>query len=108
MSDIVTRTGIAGLVGKRMSKNVKFCDTDVKISKLSVAEVKEIQEKAKVLETDDEAGFDILRTVIRSAVEGGDALTDADFEAFPMDELSKLSNAIMVYSGIGANQGKSD
>jgi len=101
-------TGIMALLGRKMHKTVKFLGADVKIYKLTVAEVKEIQDKAKSLESDEEAGLDILRTVIRRAVEGGAELQDADFEAWPMDELSKLSNEIMKFSGIAGDQGKSD
>jgi len=101
-----TMSGIKGLVGKKMTKSVKFMGEDVKISKLSVAEVMNIQEKAKEIEKDESAGLELLQTVIRSAVEGADDLADEDFAAFPMDELSKLSNEIMKFSGIGAEQGK--
>lgn len=99
-------SGIKGLVGKKMTRSVKFMGEDVKISKLSVAEVLDIQDKAKSVDKEDASGLDILKTVIRSAVEGGDQLEDADFENFPMDELSKLSTEIMKFSGIGADQGK--
>lgn len=99
-------SGIKDLVGKKMTKSVKFMGEDVKISKLSVAEVMDIQNKAKTLEQDDSAGFDVLKTVIKAAVEGGSDLTDQDFENFPMDELSKLSAEIMKFSGIGQDQGK--
>ena len=102
---------IKGLVGKRMSKKVKFMGEDISITKLKVAEVMEIQEASKKLaevesEDDENMGLDILRTVIRAAVEGGDELTDEDFVEFPMDELSKLSNEIMKFSGIGEGAGK--
>lgn len=40
------------------------------------------------------------------AVDGGDELSDDDFKEFPMDELSKLSNEIMKFSGIAGDQGK--
>jgi len=98
--------GIKGLVGRKMTKNVKFMGEDVKISKLSVSEVMEIQERAKALEKDGAEGFNILKTVIRASVEGAKDLTDQDFDNFPLDELSKLSNEIMRFSGIGQDQGK--
>jgi hypothetical protein len=101
--------GIRGLVGQRMTKSVKFMGKDVTISKLSVAEVMDIQNKAKTLEQNDDSGIDVLMTVIRSAVEGAKDLSDQDFESFPMDELAKLSNEIMRFSGIrekDSNQGK--
>ncbi len=98
--------GIKGLVGKRMTKPVKFMGADVQISKLSVSEVMEIQERAKQIDSNDSEGFNILKTVIRASVEGAKELADEDFNNFPLDELSKLSNEIMKFSGIGQDQGK--
>jgi len=100
-----TRGGIRNFVGKRMSKSVKFMGEDLTISKLSVAEVMKIQTEAKSIETDENKGFDVLKTVIRASVEDASELTDVDFDGFPMDELSKLSTEIMKFSGIG-EQGK--
>ena len=48
------------------------------------------------------AGFDLLKKVIRLSVEGASDLSDQDFDTFPMDELSKLSNEIMRFSGIAS------
>lgn len=105
-SKVIKMSGIKGLVGKRVQKSVKFMGEEVKISKLSVSEVMDIQAKAKELQDNDEAGLGVLRTVIRSAVEGGEDLSDDDFSTFPMDELSKLSTEIMKFSGIGQEAGK--
>lgn len=99
-------SSIKGFVGKRMSKTVKFMGEDVKVSKLSVAEVMAIQEAAKDIDKDDVSGFEVLKKVIESAVEGGSELTDEDFKNFPMDELSKLSGEIMKFSGIGGEEQK--
>lgn len=101
-------SGIKGLVGRKMTKTIKFMGEDVTISKLNVANVMEIQEKAKKLEENDNEGFDLLKSIIRSAVDGAEDLSDDDFEGFPLDELSKLSNEIMKFSGInpGEKQGK--
>lgn len=89
------------LVGKKMTKPVKFMGEDIRISKLSVAEVMEIQEKAAQIGTNESEGFAVLKVVIRSAVEGAEDISDEDFSKFPMDELSTLSTAIMKFSGIG-------
>lgn len=97
---------IKNLVGKRVSKTYKFMGEDIKINKLSVSEVMEIQEKAKGLTENSDDGIAILRHVIKSAVEGGDLLTDEDFQTFPMDELSKLSSEIMRFSGISGEEQK--
>lgn len=94
------------LLGKAITKKVKFMDTDVTIKKLSVAEVTDIQNKAKDLEKNESEGFNVLKAVIKASCPEAEALSDDDFNSFPLDELSKLSNAIMSYSGIGGDQGK--
>jgi hypothetical protein len=101
-------SGIKGLVGRKMQKDTKFLAETIKISKLSVAEVMEIQAKAKAAEEaqDDQSGMELLKLVIRAGVEGGMELTDDDFGGFPMDELSRVSQEIMKFSGIGAEAGK--
>jgi hypothetical protein len=100
------KVGIAALVGRKMTKNVKFMNVDLKIQKLSIAEVLDIQEKAKDAEKNETEGFNVLKLVVRSAVEGANELSDEDFDNFPLDELSKLSTEIMKFSGIGQDQGK--
>lgn len=99
-------SGFKALVGRKMTKNVKFMNEEIKISKLTVAEVLDIQAKAKKMEQDENLGFDVLKTVIRAAVDGAADLSDEDFESLPMDELSKLSAEIMKFSGVGQDQGK--
>lgn len=96
--------GIRSLIGKKLTKKVKFMGEDVSISKLSVAEVLEIQAKAKVIDPNSNESIELLRSVIRMAVEGADTLSDDDFNNFPMDELSKLSNEVMKFSGMLAEQ----
>jgi hypothetical protein len=98
--------GIKSLVNKKMTQNVKFIGEDIKISKLTVAEVMEIQNLAKTQDNEDSTGFELLKRVIKMSVEGGDELTDEDFNSFPMDELTKLSQAIMRFSGVAGDQGK--
>jgi hypothetical protein len=102
----VATSGIKGLVGQRMTKEVKFMGSSLKISKLSVDEVVNIQAQAKDAETNEMAGLELLKTVIRAGSEGGADLTDEDFGTFAMDELSKLSGEIMKFSGMGADAGK--
>jgi hypothetical protein len=97
---------IKSLVGRKMTKDVKFMGENVKISKLKLSEVMEIQEHATKLKDDDAMGIQVLTTVIRSSVEGADELSDEDFQQFPMDELAKLSNEIMKFSGVQGEQGK--
>jgi len=95
--------GIKALVGVRQKKKYKFMDKDLDIQKLSYAEVMEVKLSAEAAQKEgnsEETGFELLKTVIRKGVVGGSELTDDDFTTFPLDELSKLSNQIMVFSGI--------
>jgi hypothetical protein len=92
--------GIKELVGKKMSKKYKFMDAEITINKLSVSEVMKIQEEAKEAANDEAKGLNILKTIIRSSVADATELSDEDFAGFPMDELSRLSNEIMKFSGI--------
>jgi hypothetical protein len=92
---------ITQAVGKRATKDVDFNGIKVTISKLTVAEVMEIQKASDVSADDQNSGLAVLRQIINSSVEGGKDLSDDDFNGFPMDELTKLSNAIMNFSGIG-------
>jgi len=106
----VAAVGIKGFVGRKMTQKTDFMGDKVNIHRLSVSQIQDLQAKAKaaegVSENDEEAGLEVLRVVIRAGVEGGADMTDEDFKEMPMDELSKLSNAIMKFSGFGAEAGK--
>lgn len=92
-----------GLVGKKISKNVKFMGDELKITKLTVAEVISIQELAKERkDTEDGGGLDLLKEVIKLSVDEAKDLSEDDFKSFPMDELRKLSDQIMEFSGMAA------
>lgn len=91
------------IVGERITKTVKFMGKDLKISKLSVGEVEEVQKKVeefKKSDAPDEGGMELLKLVIRLSVEGGADITDDDFNVCPMDDMSKLSDDILAYSGM--------
>jgi hypothetical protein len=103
--------GLKGLVGQRVTRDAKFMGTNVKISKLNLDEVMQIQRLAKEMEANkdnasDDAGMDLLKMVIRQSAEGATDLSDEDFATFPMDELSKLADDIMKFSGMGTKDTK--
>jgi hypothetical protein len=89
-----------------MDRNYKFMGEDIKISKLSVAQVLEIQELAGKSQSSNEEGFELVKKVIKMSVEDTNDVSDEDFSKFPMDELTKLSNEIMKFSGLGGEAGK--
>lgn len=103
--------GLKQFVGQRLSKKVKFMGGEVEISKLTIEAVQEIQEMAKALKQEGEGegkgeGFDMLRKVIELSVSDCGDLSDQEFRAFPVEELTKLSNEIMKFSGLDTNAGK--
>lgn len=97
--------GIKALVNRKMKKTVQFMESDVVITKLSVSQVFEIQDLAAKRDENDN-GLDLVKQVIKIATEGGSELTDDDFNSWPMDELSRLSNEIMEFSGVSGGEGK--
>lgn len=52
----------------------------------------------------EEQAFEVIRLVISQGVEGGTDLSDEDFNGFPLDELNKLAEAVMQWSGIAAGK----
>ena len=100
--------GLRELINKRVTKTYKFMSEDIKIAKLTVAEITDIRAQAKKAQDspDDADNLDILKSIIRNSVEGGKDLSDDDFNAFPMDDLSKLSSEIMKFSGLEAAAGE--
>jgi len=105
-SSKVNKMGLEAFVNKPQTKNVNFMDGKLSIKKLTVAEVMEIQEKAKDAGENEAANFDILKQVISLGAEGGENLSDEDFDNFAIDDLNKLSQEIMKWSGV-APEGKS-
>ena len=91
-----------------LTKKLKFMGEDLEIKKLNVAEVLEIQSTAKELEEapNEENNIKVLALVIQKGAQELNDLSLEEIKGFPMDELSKLSNEIMKFSGIGADQGK--
>ena len=97
--------GMKGLVGKRFERKAKFMGQDIIIQKLNVAEVREVQKVAKEGGDTEDAGFNVLKLVIRLGVTEAEDLSDEDFDTFSIDEISKLAQDIMKFSGI-AGEGK--
>jgi len=104
-------SGFEKLVNKKIQKTTKFMGEDVTIFKLSIKQAQEIQAAAKRSGLDGtnaeenentEDAFAVLRLVINLGAEGASELSNEDFESFPMEEVTSLSNAIMEFSGLSA------
>ena len=98
-----TMSSMKALVGKRLRKNSPFMEEEVEILKLSVSEVMAIQQSAKDIGEDETANFRLLQDVIKVGCPDAGDLTPEDFDQFPLDELSRLSNAIMQFSGVASD-----
>jgi hypothetical protein len=96
----VTDKSMKRFIGKKIKSKVKFMDSELEISKLTIAQVTRIQELAKEAEKDQTKGFGIMQEVIKMSAVGAEELTPEDFESMPLEELTKLSDAIMKFSGL--------
>lgn len=99
---------IKSLAGKRITRKTKFMNEEIEIQKLTIQEVRDMQEAVEASKADAEnGGYMVLQKIVRMGVVGGDDLSDDDFNGFPMDELSKVSDEIMKFSGFdGKKEGK--
>jgi len=110
-------TGIKSLIGQQVTKEIPFMGAKIAIKKLSVDEVMEIQnlvrglqktaEAAEGSESDgDDGNLEMLHTIVTKGVVEADDLTIEQLRTFPMEELNKLTEEVMKYSGYGKDQGK--
>ena len=91
---------------KDITKKVKFLDQDLEIKQLTVKGVKELQTSLNEVK---DASLDAVKTlgiIFRSTVVGAEDMKDEDFESFPISELTKLSNDILEFNGLGAGDDK--
>jgi hypothetical protein len=107
VSKVHKMSSMKGLVGKKVSKTVDFLGEKIKINKLMVHEVLEVQSQAADSDKLEKNGLDLIKTVIQMSVEDAKELTDEDFANLPIDDLTKLSDEIMRFSGLlGREAGK--
>lgn len=102
MSTPTPTSSFRQMLAKRETKKYKMMGQEILIQKLTVAEVRQIRETAtdKPGESgNDELGLGLLIKIVKFAVPDAVELEDSEFEQFPMDELQKLSAAIMEFSG---------
>ena len=92
-----------------ITKKVKFLEQEVQIKQLTVKGIKDLQ---VCLDTTKDAtdlgGLATLSIIFKATVIGADEMTDEDFEKFPIQALTKLSNDILVFNGLGASDDKGE
>ena len=92
---------------KDITKNVPFLDQEVQIKQLTVRGVRDLQATLDKYK-DDITGLKTLSAIFKATVVGAEDMKDKDFEDFPIQSLTKLSNEILVYNGLGAKDDKGD
>jgi hypothetical protein len=98
-------TGMKDLLGKQVKKEIPFVGSKVEICKLSAGQVAEIQSAARESkESGQEDGMQTMYKVLRMGVVGAADITNEEFATFPIDEMNKVAEAVMEFSGL--NVGK--
>jgi hypothetical protein len=85
----------------KITKTIKFMGLDVEIRKLTVAQVSEIQALAKPKEGVETNNVKILTKIVQEGCAEISDLSEEEINEFAMEELNKLSEDIMKYSGLG-------
>lgn len=84
-----------------ITKKVEFLNQEVEIRQLTVKGVRDLQ-NAMESHKDDVTGLKTLSAIFKSTVVGAEDMKDKDFENFPIQALTQLSNDILAYNGLGA------
>lgn len=107
------------LLQKRITKEVDFMGEKVSIQKLTINEIIRLQDSeetqaAESLTTVDakdskgvKAGIKVTTTVIRAGWAAAIDWTDNELYDLPFEELLKLANEIMIFSGVASKAGES-
>lgn len=88
----------------RRTVKVKFLDSNVDVKKLTVAEVEDFQDFINSAKDAEKEGLAVQRKIIRLGVVGAEDLTDDELNSFPLDDLSKLAEAVLVQAGVNTEK----
>lgn len=89
-------------LGLRSKKMVPFIDGEIEINKLSINQVRRIQAvtAAAANMPEEDGQISIIRSVIEEGAPEMRGISKEEFEDFAIDDLSKLSNDILEFSGL--------
>ena len=73
----------------------------MEIKQLTVKGVKDLQE-AMDKHKEDVSGIKTLASIFKATVVGAEDMKDEEFENFPIQALTQLSNDILAYNALGA------
>jgi len=89
-----------------ITKKIPFLNQEVEIKQLTVKGIKDLQKVLDQNKTDDVTGIRTLSAIFKSTVVGAEEMKEEDFEKFPIQSLTKLSQEILVYNGLAASDDK--
>ena len=94
------------LVGKEITQEFYFMGEKIEVRKLSVKEVLEVQKEINKLNKSksETAQISIIRELLRKTVVGAKEMTDEEFDAFPLGELSDLVEKSVSFSGMSGKE----
>lgn len=88
-----------------ITKKIPFMGQEVEIKQLTVKGVKDLQVSLSGKDANLNA-LETLATIFKNTVIGADEMTNEEFEAFPIQALTELSNEILKFNGLGAQDDK--
>lgn len=91
---------------KDITKKIPFMDQEVEIKQLTVKGVKDLQESLKG--ADSVNALETLSVIFKATVTGAEDMTNEDFEKFPIQSLTELSQEILKFNGLGAQDDKGE
>ena len=90
-----------------ITKKVPFLGQEVEVKQLTVKGIKDLQANLDAnKDAKDLGGLATLAIIFKATVIGAEDMTDADFENFPIQALTDLSNEILIFNGLGASDDK--
>jgi len=78
----------------------------VEIKQLTVKGIKDLQKALDVNKTEDVTGLKTLSAIFTQTVVGAENMKESEFEDFPIQALTQLSQEILEYNGLAAKDDK--
>lgn len=90
----------------QITKKIPFLDQEVEIKQLTVKGIKDLQKSLDDNKADDVSGLKTLSAIFKQTVVGAEDMKESEFEDFPIQALTKLSQDILEYNGLAAKDDK--
>lgn len=78
----------------------------MEIKQLTVRGIKDLQKSLDESKADDVSGLKTLSAIFKQTVVGAEDMKESEFEDFPIQALTKLSQDILEYNGLSAKDDK--